>query len=287
MFKFNKLLLVGLLASALPSAAQLTPRPFTASPQVQVLDTAFRLPQLQRTRRIWVYLPAGYATSRQRYPVLYLQDGQSVFDAAHATGREGPVEWQVDETIDAARHPCIVVAVAADAAHRMQEYNPHATSQYGPGEGRQYLGFLVETLKPYIDQHYRTRPGQRYTALAGSSMGGLLAFYGGLYYPEVFGSLGVFSPSFWLAPDLATEIKRVAIPARQQRQRYYFYVGGQETRQSPAGTSINMVADMQAAATVLQAQGRPATEVVVSPEGRHGALAWQRAFPAFYQWLRW
>ncbi|HET9503068.1 MAG TPA: alpha/beta hydrolase-fold protein [Hymenobacter sp.] len=286
MLKFNNVLLISLLANALSSAAQPAVRPSTASPQVQVLDTAFRMPQLQRTRRVWVYLPAGYASSRQRYPVLYLQDGQSVFDATQATGREGAVEWQVDETLDAARRPCIVVAVAADATHRMQEYNPHDTPQYGPGEGRQYLRFLVETLKPYVDQHYRTQPDRRHTALAGSSMGGLLTFYGGLYYPEVFGSLGVFSPSFWLAPDLAAEIRRVATPARQRGQRYYFYAGGRETRQLPSGLPINMAADMQAAAAVLRAQGRPTVQLLINPEGRHGAQAWQQAFPQFYKWLR-
>ncbi|RZK51688.1 MAG: alpha/beta hydrolase, partial [Hymenobacter sp.] len=172
-------------------------------------------------------------------------------------------------------------------AHRLQEYNPHDTPQYGPGEGRQYLRFLVETLKPYVDKHYRTQPGPRHTALAGSSLGGLLTFYGGLYYPEVFGALGVFSPSFWLAPGVADEIRRVATPARLRRQRYYFYAGGQETRQLPGGQSVNMAADMQAAAAALRGQASPATrlQVVISPEGRHGARAWQQAFPAFYRWL--
>jgi len=251
----------------------------TASARVQRLDSAFALTPLPRQRRVWIYLPPDYAVTHRRYPVLYMHDGESVFDQATATGRQGPVEWQVDETLDATRQPCIVVAVASDPAHRMQEYNPRE-------EGRAYLTFLVETLKPYIDQHYRTRPGQPYTYLAGSSLGGLITFYAGLYYPQVFGGLGVFSPSFWAVPGVQDDVRQTARPARHRRQRYYVYAGGQEARQAPNGQPVRMAADAQAVATLLRAQSGATVQVVINPDGRHGAQAWQQAFPAFYYWLR-
>ena len=169
----------------------------TASAQVIIIDTAFPIPQLCRTRRIWVYLPKDYSISRKSYPVLYMHDGQNLFE--NATSYAG--EWGIDETMDAFKNACIVVGIDNGGVLRMNEYNPN-TSQFGKGEGRSYLAFIVENLKPFIDKTYRTLADSRHTYMAGSSMGGLISFYAGLYYPHVFGALGIFSPSFWIVPDI-------------------------------------------------------------------------------------
>ncbi len=174
----------------------------TASANVKVLTDAFPMPQLQRQRRIWIYLPPDYEQSNRQYPVLYIQDGQNVFD----TGTSYAGEWYVDEALDKLFQDngktAIVVAIDNGSTQRMNEYSPWKNARMGGGEGAAYLKFLVETLKPYIDQHFRTLKGPESTGIMGSSMGGLIAFYGALQYPKVFGKAGVFSPSFWFSSEV-------------------------------------------------------------------------------------
>src|SRR6185436_17362584 len=97
-----------------------------------------------------LYLPKGYKQSKKRYPVLYMHDGQNLFD--DSTSFSG--EWKVDETLDLLENPCIVVGIDNGGLKRMNEYNPHDTEQFGKGEGHQYLEFIAKTLKPYIDKKY-------------------------------------------------------------------------------------------------------------------------------------
>jgi CubicO group peptidase (beta-lactamase class C family) len=158
----------------------------------------FRSKLLGNTRDLWVYLPPGYATGeRRRYPVLYLHDGQNVFDEATAAGPE----WRVDETAQAlikagAVEPLIIVAVANGGEYRMDEYTPTLDPQTGAGGRADLYGrMLVEELKPFIDGRYRTRRDARNTGLGGSSFGGLVSLYLGLRYPRTFGKLALLSPS--------------------------------------------------------------------------------------------
>jgi predicted alpha/beta superfamily hydrolase len=249
---------------------------------VQVLADSFRLPQLEgRARRVWLYLPPGYAASpHQRYPVLYLQDGQNVFDEATAFAGE----WGVDETLNhlakeqPGRPGCIVVAIDNGGAHRLDEYSPWANAEYKQGgEGDQYTNFLALTLKPYIDAHYHTRPDAAHTAIAGSSMGGLIAFYAGLKYPRVFGRVGVFSPAIWFAKDslLAYERRRPVPMA----SRFYFVAGPAE--------SETMVPLMREVSNVLLARGLKPSHVAFSTptDGQHAEWFWRREFGPAYRWL--
>ena len=245
--------------------------PATRAANVRILSDSFRLPQLGgRVRRVWLYLPPGYARGQQRYPVLYLQDGQNVFD--NATAFAG--EWGVDETLNhlAATGqrpaPGIVVAVDNGGEHRLDEYSPWVNAEYKKGgEGSEYADFLALTLKPYVDAHYCTRPEAAHTAVAGSSMGGLLALYAGLKYPAVFGRVGVFSPAIWFAQDslLAYERRGPAPLA----SRFYFVAGPAE--------SETMLPLMAAARDALRARGVPATcacwppPTAATPNGSGGA----------------
>lgn len=128
-----------------------TPRISTASKNVHIIDTAFLIPQLKRVRRIWIYLPENYTT--YRYPVLYMHDGQNIFD--DATSYAG--EWEVDEFLDSAMvKSCIVVAIDHGGDKRMNEYNPYDNARFGKGEGSAYVDFIVKALKPFIDKKYNT-----------------------------------------------------------------------------------------------------------------------------------
>lgn len=243
-------------------------------PSVQVLSASFSMPQLGRTRRIWIYLPNSYATTpARRYPVLYMHDGQNVFDAC--TSFSG--EWGVDETLRQLAADCIVVAVDNGGPERLNELSPWRNPQYGGGLGNEYVDFMVRTLKPYVDAHYRTLSGREFTGVAGSSMGGLISTYAALQYPAVYGKVGVFSPAFWFAKDSLLRYVRQHQPPADTR--FYFVSGTTE--------SETMVPLMQAMRDSLAQRGVPLANLQYSTpaDGQHAEWFWKREFPAAYKWL--
>jgi len=159
----------------------------------------FRSRFLPHERTILVYLPPCYKPrGAQRYPVLYLQDGQNVFDKATSVGEE----WHVDETaqslIESGQiEPLIVVAIYNTGEHRIDEYTPTKVEDKGGGSANLYGRMLVEEIKPLIDRKYKTLPSAASTGLGGSSLGGLLTMHLGLRYPTAFNRLAVLSPSVW------------------------------------------------------------------------------------------
>jgi len=245
----------------------------TASKNVHIVDESFYIPQLDRHRRVWIYLPVGYDGSKKKYPVLYMHDGQNVFD--EATSAFG--EWGVDETLDTVggqHKQVIVVAIDNGGEKRMNEYSPYDMEKYGKGEGDQYVDFLVQTLKPFIDKHYRTLKDEKNTFIAGSSMGGLISFYAILKYPKVFGGAGVFSPSFWIAPQL----KHIdAEGAKKVKGKIYFYAGQQEGE--------TMVPDMLNVFEQMRQHSKARIKTVIRAEGKHNEPTWRNEFPLFYKWI--
>ena len=263
-------------------------RPHTATASVSVLDTAFRMPQLGRTRRVWLYLPPDYATSGRTYPVLYLHDGQNVFDAA--TSFAG--EWGVDETLDSLRAVgdpgVIVVAVDHGGTHRMDEYQPWPSTdrRFGGGEGAKYVDFIVRTLKPFVDAHYRTRKGRVDTGIGGSSLGGIISLYAALQYPDVFGRVLVFSAPFFFEPRLFAMAR--AYRPRASPTRFYFDTGLDEGTSELGLPHRAMAHSLQAVVESLGAAGvdRAADVRALFPaDGAHAEWFWRREFPAAYRWL--
>lgn len=249
----------------------------TAAINVIIDSTDFPMPQLNRTRRVWVYLPPDYATSGKDYPVLYMHDGQNVFDAATAFSGE----WEVDETLNALHangdSGIIVVAVDNGGANRINEYSPWVNPQYGGGEGEQYIDFLVETLKPYIDSSYRTKPDRMHTGIMGSSLGGLISFYAGLAHPEVYGKVGVFSPSFWFSDSIDAFVQDYD---KQYLTDMYFLAGGKEGNGSVV-TNVKQMTDL------LFQEGFLPDELYgrYPANGEHSEWFWREEFAAAYRWL--
>lgn len=252
--------------------------PSTATANVSIMNTSFAIPQLGSTRRVWLYLPNDYATSARRYPVLYLQDGQNIFDARTAFAGE----WGVDETLSQLQASgqdvtgCIVVAVD-NGPNRLDEYSPWNNPQYGGGQGDLYVDFLAQTLKPYIDANYRTLPGRENTGIAGSSMGALIATYAAVRYPAVYGKVGALSPAYWFARQPLMQYLQQH-PANPDT-RFYFVSGTTE--------SASMVADMSAVRDSLQRHGVPAANLNFNTrtDGQHAEWFWRREFGSAYQWL--
>ena len=245
----------------------------SASGNVSVMDTAFNIPQLSRTRRIWIYLPPDYTESKKSYPVLYMHDGQNLFD--NATSYSG--EWGVDEFLDsiflAKKKEIIVIGIDNGQVKRMNEYNPWEFQNFGKGEGDKYVDFLVKNLKPYIDKHYRTLSNKNTTYIAGSSMGGLISLYAVLKYPEVFGGAGIFSPAFWTAPGIDSA---VIATSKKMNSRLFFYAGGKE--------GDAMVPDMIRIEKEIKKNSVSPTKEIIDPEAKHNEAAWRKWFPAFYEW---
>lgn len=260
----------------------------TRSANVHRLDSAFYMPQLKRSRNVWIYLPQDYAISKKSYPVIYMQDGQHLFDEATSQGRTGPVEWGVDEVLDSVSTKAIIVAVDhnPNMKERVKEYYFKPNADQPEAEGKAYLDFVVKTLKPYIDKNYRTLPSKKHTAMAGSSMGGLITLYAGLNYPETFGILGVFSPSVWLDHGNAEKgLEQLKNKEAIRKQHYYFYAGTTENRLKPDGTFVHMSDDVKRVIALLSTNANPEIKLSVNPQGRHGALYWREEFPTFYKWF--
>jgi predicted alpha/beta superfamily hydrolase len=157
--------------------------------------------QAGNTRRLTVWLPPGYAEApRRRYPVLYVHDGQNLFDERRAYAGQA---WRLGDTagrlVAAGRiAPLVIVGIDHAGERRIEEFTPTRDPRRGAGGGADgYACLLVEHIKPFIDREYRTRPGAAHTAVGGSSMGGLVTLHIGLRHPRTFTRLAVVSPSVW------------------------------------------------------------------------------------------
>ncbi len=249
----------------------------SAAPNVFVLDNNFNIPQLKRKRRVWVYLPPDYATASKRYPVLYMHDAQNLFD--NSTSSFG--EWQVDETLNKlfnqGDYGCIVVGIDNGGDKRLDEYSPWKNPEYGGGEGRLYLDFLVNTLKPHIDAVYRTLPGCESTGIMGSSMGGLISMVALTERPEVFCKAGILSPAFWFAGTaMADDVRE---HPKKAPSRAYFLAGGNEP--DYVETDIIKVGNAMLGAGFLPQD----IYMTVPADGQHSEWFWRREFSAAYKWL--
>jgi predicted alpha/beta superfamily hydrolase len=172
----------------------------------QLLASVVKSPQLGNERTVLLYLPASYDKGNKRYPVVYLQDGQNLFDPLTAFGGN---TWQVAEAMTLlAAEACeaIVVAPYHMETQRIQEYNPF--SHWRGGRGAEYVGFVAETLKPIVDHDFRTLGNAANTVIGGSSMGGLISLYAYCVRPDTFGMAMVMSPSLWVANGAAYGVAR-------------------------------------------------------------------------------
>jgi enterochelin esterase-like enzyme len=179
-----------------PSAAGTSPQ---ESPSRLVLHPHFHSRFLSDDRDLIVYLPPGYDSADRRYPVMYMHDGQNLFDpeTSFIRGRT----WQVREHADNLVisddiEPLIIVGIY-NTPRRLEEYTHARDRRMGGGEAEAYGRLLVQELKPWIDQEYRTLTDEANTAMGGSSLGGLVTLYLGLLHAETFGKLAVMSPSVW------------------------------------------------------------------------------------------
>lgn len=171
---------------------------------LEMREHFLEVPYFGHHRRIRVLLPEHYQhDTHARYPVVYMHDGQNVFYSKESYSGHS---WKIIPTIKRNKHlpPLIIVGIDNAGVRRLDEYSPWQTNtghtpetRHAGGLGAEYGRWVVESVKPFIDHHYRTQPDRAHTLLAGSSMGGIITAYMGAAYPEVFGHLGVFSLASW------------------------------------------------------------------------------------------
>ena len=265
------------MSGAFQDPADLKARTSKASANVHVLSQEFDMGILERRRKIWIYLPEGYENSNKEYPVLYMHDGQNLFDKS--TSFAG--EWEVDETLDQLSESqaleLIVVGIENDGQQRINEYVPYRLDKYDSRvEGAAYVQFITEVLKPYVDMNYRTLADREHTGIMGSSLGGLISFYASMEFEEYFGMAGVFSPSFEL---IDSEIRKEEIIKPLRQTRVYLMCGDQESQE--------MVPEMQKIVKEMTDLGFEPDNICtkVVKEGKHNEGLWLSEFESAVRWL--
>jgi len=243
-------------------------------------------------RLCWVYLPPGYDQDDRRYPVLYMQDGQNLFDEEHSYAGE----WQLDETLErmisSGELPAvIVVGIENGGAARMQEYGPWHDARWNEGGGGDsYLRAVADTLKPAIDAKYRTLSEPKHTYMAGSSLGGLISAYAGFEYASVFGGgIAAVSPSYWWAEDRMLQVAKRA--GRPGTRRFYQDMGTLESG-APKDENHDGVEDsigrLRAMHKILVADGMKEGRDLLSVEAveaRHHERYWKERLPRLLRFL--
>lgn len=241
------------------------------------------IPQLSgdTPRRAYIYLPESYDEDPdRRYPVMYMFDGHNVFFDEDATFGKS---WGMNKYMEESGKQLIIVAVECshEGNRRLVEYSPltFQNSELGSirGKGRVYMNWMIGTLKPYIDENYRTLPDRCNTIIAGSSMGGLMALYGATVFNHVFQRAACLSPSLWVAPGKVLEI--VARAHIRRDTCIYMDYGALEIFNHAANAE-----SMISTAHLLMTK-RVNLALRIVPGGTHSEASWERQIPIFMDCL--
>ena len=246
-------------------------------PIIEIIDENFLIPQLNRTRRISALLPHDYYETDRKYSVLYLHDGQNLFDDYAPYGN-----WGVDKTLakmaDKGMKDTIIIAIDHGGELRIKELIPFKTHRFRDVEGEQYIDFMMNTLMPMINNKYRINHDRACTGIGGSSLGGLISLYAGFKYPDVFGKMMIFSPSLWITNDVY--LQAINFPNHVPMD-IYLYAGGLESE-----THLDQVTKL---AEILKGKEAMHHQIhvkfVANPHGRHQEVYWGEQFPKALEYL--
>jgi predicted alpha/beta superfamily hydrolase len=242
----------------------------------------FRSRVLRNQRDLIVYLPPGYdAQPFTRFPVLYLHDGQNLFDRATAFGG---VDWNVhgaaDRLITAGEvSPLIIVGIYNTGKSRIHEYTPTKAPKLGGGRADRYAKFLIQEVMPFIQCEYRILTDSRVTGIGGSSLGGLVSLYLGLKFPNVFGEIAALSPSVWWNQRMILRFAAATAPV-QPRPSIWLDIG---TKEGP-----RIVPDVEQFRDILLKKGWRLGEDLHYERvegGEHNEAAWAQRIGRVLQFL--
>lgn len=247
------------------------------NPIIETIEEAYEIPHLNATRRISALLPHDYHQTDKRYPVLYLQDGQNLFNPMAQYG-----DWAIDKSLGKLAEnglaDIIIIAINHGEEERINEYLPYYHPRFGEGKGNFYIQFMIEKLIPYINNKYRTLTNFENTGIGGSSMGGLISLHAGLSNPHVFGKLMIFSPSLWISKKIFDNTKSFA-PLKEAK--IYLYSGGQESEEH--------LPNAQKLGAIIKEKMIKGYHIdfhfSIKEEGNHSEIHWRKEFPKAIKWL--
>ncbi len=244
----------------------------TAHPRLR-LHNGFKSIYLPDERDVIVYVPPGYDEEPERnYPVLYLHDGQNLFDGrtSFVKGRTWMVREHADDAIEAGEvEPLVIVGIYNTGDRRLAEYTHEYNWQMGGGEADKYGDLLTRELMPWIADKYRVRQDRESTGMGGSSLGGLVTLYLGLRHPSVFGKLALLSPSVWWNHKSILGYLNEHAPQMWERPRVWLDVGDRE--------GLRTLRDVEHLARRLKANGWCPGETMHFEkvhEGTHDEASW-------------
>ncbi|MTW10854.1 esterase [Pseudoduganella eburnea] len=257
---------------------RLQPAPAAAAPPrhgtLQLVEN-FKSPQLGNERTLRIYLPPSYGSdTKRRYPVLYMHDGQNLFEPKTASYG---TEWNIDEVMDRLERQGemeeVIVVGIDNTSDRIGEYTGSSDPKYGGGKLDAYAAFVAQTVKPWVDSQYRTKPGREHTAVMGSSLGGLASIGIAQRYPQLFSMAGGFSSSFWWNGQEALKHPPLRMPVR-------FYID--------AGTVNDGLEESEAFRQAMVKQGyREGRDLLflADPGGRHNEQSWASRVHVALAWF--
>jgi predicted alpha/beta superfamily hydrolase len=244
-------------------------------PIVKIIDEDYLIPTLKRRRRVAALLPYDYDQSASYYPVLYLHDGQNLFDQNAPFGN-----WGIATALgELARQGIKVIVIAIDhgGKDRISEYMPYDNPKYTYKQGQLYIDWMMSDLKPYVDEHFRVKTEREYTGIGGSSMGGLISLYAGFQFNNIFGKMLIFSPSLWISNQVFYHAQSFKIKGQT---KIYMYAGGDE--------SASLKDQMDQLEKVLDTRtGNESIDLkhTFLQEGKHQEYFWGLEFPHGLTWL--
>lgn len=271
------------IATPVPSQQQ-SRRVTSLTGNIEKVD-GFTSKVLGNTRNLIVYLPPGYADSKQKYPVLYVHDGQNIFDGA--TSYIPNQEWRMDEAAEALIkakiiEPIIIVGISNAGSERSNEYLPTnfaMGNQRIGGKADRYGQMIREEIMPLIESSYRVKTGPENTGLLGSSFGGVVSCYLGLKHPQVFGKLGLVSPSVWVDDRI---LLRLILPVDRKIKRPKIWID-MGTSESP--DAVRDATDLYNTYVKQGWKSRSEVTLLIDGGAEHNELAWSRRIMSILTYL--
>ncbi len=247
-------------------------------PIVELISEEFYIPQLDRYRRVWALLPYNYYETDETYPVLYLQDAQNLFNEGSEYGN-----WEIDKKLsllsEYGRGDIIVIAIDHGKESRINEFIFDNDEVAKGSEGKKYIRFITDTLKPFIDMNFRTKKEREFTGIGGSSLGGLISIYSGFLYPEVYSKLLIFSPSLWVEPHNNFPMLSFRKPFKT---KVYLYGGELE-----GSKMVKRIRQFEKSLQYWEEKQLFDFEIKtnINPDGTHNEFYWSQEFPRAIEWL--
>ena len=255
-----------------------------------IINQTVYMNRLKRERDIWIYLPDDYQTSGKKYPVMYINDGQNAFfDEMAYCG----VSWGFLDFVGRTKLDLIMVAIPCNFEPYMREAEYGVwktgraitimeTGQPEPGlggEGGEYIRFLINELKPYMDENYSTDPED--TAIVGSSAGGNISVYAALKYPEIFPKCAALSCAFWYYPEQYAKLAKTA--DLHSLKCFYFDHGTDEGNGNDFVSNLYKYDNEMIRSILMKKEGSENIHFRIYEGARHNEAEWRKRVPVFME----